>query len=226
MDAFAQLMQGFAVALTPMNLVWCLVGTTLGTAIGVLPGLGPALTIALLLPITFKVDPTAAFILFAGIYYGAMYGGSTTSILLNTPGESATIVTALGYGLAGEVVVTGRAKDLIIINGRNVWPQDIEWAVEAKKVVKNGDAAAFSIDTPDGERVVVAVLARVSGDEARANLARDVAGAVREAVAVDCDVALVAPTMGLPTTSSGKLSRARTKANYLAGLYAPKPAAA
>lgn len=95
MDTFAQLLTGFAVALTPINLMWCLVGTTLGTAIGVLPGLGPALTIALLLPITFKVDSTAAFILFAGIYYGAMYGGSTTSILLNTPGESATIVTAL-----------------------------------------------------------------------------------------------------------------------------------
>src|SRR6201981_1242632 len=95
MDAFSQLLNGFAVALTPMNLLWCLLGTTLGTAIGVLPGLGPALTIALLLPITFRVEPTAAFILFAGIYYGAMYGGSTTSILLNTPGESATIVTAL-----------------------------------------------------------------------------------------------------------------------------------
>ena len=132
----------------------------------------------------------------------------------------------LGYMLDGEIVVTGRAKDLIIVNGRNVWPQDIEWAVEAKRVVKNGDAAAFSIDTGEGERVVVAVLARVSGDEARASLARDVAGAVREAIAVDCDVALVPPTMGLPTTSSGKLSRARTKANYLAGLYAPKPEAA
>ena len=95
MDALAGLMKGFSIALTPINLMWCLVGTTLGTAIGVLPGLGPALTIALLLPITFKVDPTAAFILFAGIYYGAMYGGSTTSILLNTPGESASIVTAL-----------------------------------------------------------------------------------------------------------------------------------
>ena len=95
MDAFSQLMNGFAIAFTLKNLMWCLVGTTLGTAIGVLPGLGPALTIALLLPITFKVDPTAAFILFAGIYYGAMYGGSTTSILLNTPGESASIVTAL-----------------------------------------------------------------------------------------------------------------------------------
>ncbi len=132
----------------------------------------------------------------------------------------------LGYWLNGEIVVTGRAKDLIIINGRNVWPQDIEWAIEAKRIVKNGDAAAFSIDTGDGERVVVAVLARVSGEEARAALARDVAGAVREAIAVDCDVALVPPTAGLPTTTSGKLSRARTKANYLAGLYTYKPAAA
>ena len=95
MDTLAQLANGFAVALTPGNLMFALIGTFLGTAIGVLPGIGPALTIALLLPITFKVDPTGAFILFAGIYYGAMYGGSTTSILLNTPGESATIVTAL-----------------------------------------------------------------------------------------------------------------------------------
>jgi putative tricarboxylic transport membrane protein len=95
MDVLAQLANGFATALTPVNLMWCLVGTTLGTAIGVLPGLGPALTIALLLPITFKVEATSAFILFAGIYYGAMYGGSTTSILLNTPGESSAIVTAL-----------------------------------------------------------------------------------------------------------------------------------
>src|SRR5690242_21128680 len=95
MDAFSQLMNGFAIALTWKNLLWCLVGTTLGTAIGVLPGLGPALTIALLLPLTFSVPATSVFILFAGIYYGAMYGGSTTSILLNTPGESASIVTAL-----------------------------------------------------------------------------------------------------------------------------------
>ena len=131
----------------------------------------------------------------------------------------------LGYLLNGEIVVTGRAKDLIIVNGRNVWPQDIEWAIEAQKVVKNGDSAAFSVDTGEGERVVVAVLARVSGDEAKAKLARDVAGAVREAIAVDCEVALVPPTMGLPHTSSGKLSRSRTKANYLAGQYAAKPAA-
>ncbi|MCU0906043.1 MAG: tripartite tricarboxylate transporter permease [Rhodobacteraceae bacterium] len=95
MDTLALLAHGFAVALTPYNMMWCLAGCLLGTMIGVLPGLGPALTIALLLPITFQVPPEASFILFAGIYYGAMYGGSTTSILLNTPGESATVVTAL-----------------------------------------------------------------------------------------------------------------------------------
>jgi fatty-acyl-CoA synthase len=132
----------------------------------------------------------------------------------------------LGYMLAGEIVVTGRAKDLIIVNGRNLWPQDIEWAIEARRIVKTDDAAAFSVDTAGGERVVVAVLARVSGEEARQALARDVAGAVRETVGVDCDVVLVSPSMGLPTTSSGKLARARAKANYLAGLYAPKTAAA
>ena len=95
METLAQLAHGFAVALTPINLAWSLLGVFLGTAVGVLPGIGPALTIALLLPLTFSVDATGVFILFAGIYYGAMYGGSTTSILLNTPGESATIVTAL-----------------------------------------------------------------------------------------------------------------------------------
>jgi len=95
LDTLANLANGFAIALTPINLMWAVVGVTLGTAIGVLPGLGPALTIALLLPLTYQVDATSIFILFAGIYYGAMYGGSTTSILLNTPGESATIITAL-----------------------------------------------------------------------------------------------------------------------------------
>ena len=95
METLAALSAGFAVALTPLNLVFCLLGVTVGTAIGVLPGIGPALTVALLLPITYNLDPTSAFIMFAGIYYGAMYGGSTTAILLNTPGESGSIVTAI-----------------------------------------------------------------------------------------------------------------------------------
>ena len=95
MDTFAALGQGLLVAVQPMNLLYALIGVTLGTAVGVLPGIGPALTVALLLPVTFKLDPAGSLIMFAGIYYGGMYGGSTTSILLNTPGESATIVTAL-----------------------------------------------------------------------------------------------------------------------------------
>jgi putative tricarboxylic transport membrane protein len=95
MEAFAALMDGFATALTPINLMWSLVGVTLGTLVGILPGIGPALTIALLLPVTRNLDPTGAFIMFAGLYYGAMYGSSTTSILLNTPGESGSIITAL-----------------------------------------------------------------------------------------------------------------------------------
>jgi putative tricarboxylic transport membrane protein len=92
---------GFANALTLANLFWALVGTTLGTAIGVLPGIGPALTVAVLLPVTFGLDPISAFIMFGGIYYGAMYGGSTTSILLNTPGETGAIATAIdGHQMA------------------------------------------------------------------------------------------------------------------------------
>ncbi|MGW0892631.1 tripartite tricarboxylate transporter permease [Saccharopolyspora gloriosae] len=88
-------MQGFATALTPMNLVWAALGVLLGTAIGVLPGIGPAMAVALLLPVTYALEPTGAFIMFAGIYFGGMFGGSTTSILLNTPGESAAVVAAM-----------------------------------------------------------------------------------------------------------------------------------
>jgi len=94
-------MQGFALALQPANLLWCLVGVALGTVVGILPGLGPPATIAMLLPLTFLMNPASAMIMLAGIYYGAKYGGSTTSILLNVPGESASVVTCLdGYQMA------------------------------------------------------------------------------------------------------------------------------
>jgi putative tricarboxylic transport membrane protein len=89
------LASGFATALQPMNLMWAFIGCALGTAIGVLPGIGPALTVAMLLPVTAKVDPAGALIMLCGVYYGAAYGGSTTSILMNTPGESSSIMTAL-----------------------------------------------------------------------------------------------------------------------------------
>jgi putative tricarboxylic transport membrane protein len=99
---FAGLLLGFQIALSPVNLLWCLIGSLLGTAVGVLPGLGPAATIALLLPVSMKMgSPITAIILMSGIFYGAMYGGSTTSILLNIPGEAASVVTCIdGYQMA------------------------------------------------------------------------------------------------------------------------------
>jgi len=101
MDAFSNLLLGFSVALTPINLFWCFVGVVMGTVVGVLPGLGPAATIAMLLPLTLKMDHTTAIIALSGIFYGARYGGSTTSILLNIPGESSSVVTCLdGYQMA------------------------------------------------------------------------------------------------------------------------------
>jgi putative tricarboxylic transport membrane protein len=100
-DILSGLMHGFAVALQPANLLWCFVGVVLGTVVGILPGLGPPATIAMLLPLTFLMNPGAAIIMLAGIYYGAKYGGSTTSILLNVPGESASVVTCLdGFEMA------------------------------------------------------------------------------------------------------------------------------
>jgi putative tricarboxylic transport membrane protein len=101
MDIASGLLHGFAVALQPANVFWCFVGCFLGTIVGIMPGLGPAATIAMLLPLTFKMDPSGGIIMLAGIYYGAKYGGSTTSILLNIPGESSSVVTCLdGYQMA------------------------------------------------------------------------------------------------------------------------------
>ncbi len=106
MELWNQLMQGFVAATSPMNLLWAFVGCAVGTAVGVLPGIGPAVAVAMLLPITSQVDMTASMIFFAGIYYGAMYGGSTTSILLNAPGETGSMVTAMEGNLMAK---NGRA---------------------------------------------------------------------------------------------------------------------
>ncbi|AKJ28626.1 tripartite tricarboxylate transporter permease [Caldimonas brevitalea] len=106
MELWQNLLGGFATAATPVNLMWAFIGCFVGTAVGVLPGIGPALAVAMLLPLTTQLEPTASMIMFAGIYYGAMYGGSTTSILLNTPGETGTMVTALEGNLMAK---SGRA---------------------------------------------------------------------------------------------------------------------
>src|ERR1700752_1473695 len=101
MDLFANLAHGFAVAFSPINLLMSLIGALVGTLVGVLPGIGTIATVAMLLPITFGLPPVGALIMLAGIYYGAQYGGSTTSILFNIPGESSALVTCLdGYQMA------------------------------------------------------------------------------------------------------------------------------
>lgn len=130
----------------------------------------------------------------------------------------------LGYLLDGQIVVTGRAKDLIIVNGRNIWPQDLEWSVErAVPAVRTGDVAAFSVDE-DGEAVVVLVEARGAPDPAaRERLAAEVAGAVRAGHGVEARVVPVPPG-GLPHTSSGKLSRALARRHYLEGRFGAHPA--
>lgn len=111
-ESLGHLASGFGVATTLHNLFYCLIGVTVGTLIGVLPGIGPIAGIALLIPATFGLDPTAAIIMLAGIYYGAMYGGSTTSILLNVPGETASVITCIdGYQMAQQ----GRAGPALAI---------------------------------------------------------------------------------------------------------------
>src|SRR5262245_979315 len=113
MEILANLVAGFGIAFTPANLLYCFLGSLVGTAIGVLPGLGPPATIALLLPVTYGMPPTSAVILLAGIFYGAMYGGSTTSILLNIPGEAASVVTCVdGYQMARQ----GRAGAALAVS--------------------------------------------------------------------------------------------------------------
>ncbi|MEI8189031.1 MAG: tripartite tricarboxylate transporter permease [candidate division NC10 bacterium] len=113
MDTLQNLLLGFSVALQPYNLFFCLVGSLIGTLVGVLPGLGPAASMAILIPFAAGLDPTAAIIMLAAIYYGAMYGGSTTSILLNIPGEAASVVTCLdGYQMARQ----GRAGAALSIS--------------------------------------------------------------------------------------------------------------
>lgn len=111
-DLFNQFLSGFATAAQPANLLYCLIGALIGTLIGVLPGLGPVATVAMLLPVTFYLEPVSALIMLAGIYYGASYGGSTTAILVNLPGENSSVVTCLdGYQMARQ----GRAGPALAI---------------------------------------------------------------------------------------------------------------
>jgi fatty-acyl-CoA synthase len=124
----------------------------------------------------------------------------------------------MGYFLHGQIVITGRAKDLIIINGRNIWPQDIEWAVEKVEGVRQGGVAAFSVDDGLGERIVVVVERRGMSADAMADLRREIARVIQSAAGAPADVVLAKPH-SMVVTSSGKLSRAKVKAKYLEGAF-------
>src|ERR671910_1603706 len=119
MELFDNLAVGFAVARTPANLGFALMGALIGTLIGVLPGIGPIATIAMLLPLTFHLEPVSGLIMLAGIFYGAQYGGSTTAILVNLPGETSSVVTCLdGYAMAqqdraGPALTTAAVASLV-----------------------------------------------------------------------------------------------------------------
>ncbi|MGE0747758.1 MAG: tripartite tricarboxylate transporter permease, partial [Rhodospirillales bacterium] len=203
MDTLAQLASGFAVALQPANLLWALVGVFLGTAVGVLPGIGPALTIALLLPLTFSVDATSVFILFAGIYYGAMYGGSTTSILLNTPGESATIVTALEGnkmardGRAGPALFTAAVGSFVAGTVGTLGITFLAPAVVALALLF-GPAEYFALMV-----LAFVTVSAVLGSSALRGLACVAVGIVLGLIGVDAQTGQARLTLGMPELLDG-----------------------
>ncbi len=128
--------------------------------------------------------------------------------------------------LNGQVVITGRAKDLMVINGRNIWPQDIEWSVEtAITGVRSRDVAVFSIEAEKGESIFALVQCRLTSAEARVEMKDNIASVIRRRHGVDVEVVLVSPH-ALPQTSSGKLTRAKAKAMYLAGQFAQEESSA
>jgi fatty-acyl-CoA synthase len=155
-------------------------------------------------------------------------GPSLMSGYFGAPEETARVMPGngwldtgdLGYLTGGQIVITGRAKDLIIVNGRNLWPQDLEWAAESLVApLRSGDVAVFSVDGEDEEAVVVLVQCRTADPAARAALATEIANIFRGRHGLDPTVVLV-PPRSLPQTTSGKLSRSRARAMYLAGAFA------
>jgi fatty-acyl-CoA synthase len=147
---------------------------------------------------------------------------------LDRPEETAAVLGAdgwldtgdLGYRLGDEIVITGRAKDLIIVNGRNIWPQDLEWGAERAAGLRSGDVAAFAVETEGGttERVVVLVQCRAAAQAERDDLRRRVANAVKDVAGVEGEIVLVSPH-ALPQTSSGKLSRSRARRMFEQGAF-------
>lgn len=203
MDNLMNLMQGFANILTPINLLYALVGVTVGTAVGVLPGIGPAMTVALLLPITYGLDPTQAMILFAGIFYGGMYGGSTTSILLNTPGESSSVVTALE---GNKMAKAGRAAQALATAAIGSFVAGT--IATMLLVLVMPQVVAFAIDLGDADYFAVILLAfigaaAVLGSSRIRGFSALLVGLAIGAVGIDRVTGQQRLTFGLPELADG-----------------------
>jgi putative tricarboxylic transport membrane protein len=203
MGDFGSLLEGFATALQPLYLIYALVGVTLGTAVGVLPGIGPAMTVALLLPITYTLEPTAAFIMFAGIYYGGMYGGSTTSILLNTPGESSSIITAIEGNLMAKA---GRGAAALATAAIGSFVAGTIATVGLTLLAPSVAKFAVQLGSPDYVALTVVALLTVSallGSSVSRGLAALSVGALLGLVGTDTLTGQQRFTLGLPALADG-----------------------
>ncbi|MGN6611308.1 MAG: tripartite tricarboxylate transporter permease [Angustibacter sp.] len=203
MGDLGALLDGFATALQPMHLLYALVGVTLGTAVGVLPGIGPAMTVALLLPITYTLEPTAAFIMFAGIYYGGMYGGSTTSILLNTPGESASIITAIEGNLMAKA---GRGAAALATAAIGSFIAGTVATVALTLLAPSVAKLAVQLGPPDYVALTVVALLTVSallGTSVSRGLASLSLGALLGLVGTDTLTGQQRFTIGVPALADG-----------------------
>jgi putative tricarboxylic transport membrane protein len=168
MDTLTHLLAGFAAAMTPVNLMFALIGCVLGTLIGVLPGLGPAAGTAILIPLTFKLDPTGAIIMLCAIYYGAMYGGTITSVLLNVPGEAASVITCIdGYQMAKQ----GRGGVALGIAAIGSFIGGIFAAVALVVVAKPLSTLALSFGPPEFFALMLVGLCLVTGLAGRSLIA-------------------------------------------------------
>jgi putative tricarboxylic transport membrane protein len=202
-ETLTALASGFAVAITPQNLLWSLLGVTLGTAVGVLPGIGPALTVALLLPVTYSLDPTAAFIMFAGIYYGGMYGGSTTSILLNTPGESASVMTAVeGHLMAragrGGAALATAAIGSFVAGTLGTMALTISAPLMVEFALRFGPAEYFALAV-----VAFVAVSAVLGESRLAGFASLLFGLLLGVIGIDPLTGVPRLTLGLPQLLDG-----------------------
>jgi putative tricarboxylic transport membrane protein len=184
MQPFVDLAYGFAAAITPTHLMMCFAGVLLGQIVGILPGIGPSAAIALLLPLTFGADPTAAIIMFAGIYYGAQYGGTLTSVLISVPGESSTVMTSIdGYQMA----LQGRAGSALGIAAIASFIAGTVGTLGLMLIAPPLAHAALAFGPPEYFALVVLGLTALAavGDSVLKGLAAGVAGLLLATIGID-----------------------------------------